>query len=89
MVDNPAVQVSTFSYNGLTEPHTMQSGHSYEVEVLEGTERGIRVSCPDHEEAEEYQPGRRRVAFYCSGCGFELEVSLHDPHDWRAWDERC
>lgn len=64
-------------------------GHSYQVEIPEGPERGIRVSCPDHGESEEYPPGRRHVAFFCPGCGFELEVSVHDTHDWRAWDERC
>lgn len=62
---------------------------AYEVEVPEGPERGIRVACPQHGETEEFQPGYRTVAFHCPGCGFELEVSLHDLTDPRAWDERC
>lgn len=61
----------------------------YEIERFDGPERGIRVSCPEHGEHEEFPPGRRRVVFYCSGCGYELEVAVHDTHDWRDWGERC
>lgn len=61
----------------------------YTVTVTDGTERGIRVQCTDHDEASEFQPGRRTVAFYCSGCGYELEVTLHDLADWRDLGEMC
>jgi uncharacterized protein (DUF983 family) len=64
-------------------------GTTYEIERPTGPERGIRVRCPEHGEFEEFQPGRRRVAFFCSGCGFEIEVALHDTHEWRDLGERC
>lgn len=62
---------------------------TYEIKRPDGPERGIRVACPDHGEAKEFQPGYRRVAFYCPECGIEIEVQLHDTHDWRDWGERC
>jgi uncharacterized protein (DUF983 family) len=62
---------------------------TYTVERPDEGERGIRVVCPEHGEAEEFEPGRRQVAFYCSACGFELEVTLHDTHEWRDFGERC
>ncbi|PSP79395.1 hypothetical protein BRC81_05275 [Halobacteriales archaeon QS_1_68_20] len=62
---------------------------TYEVERRDEKERGIRVACPEHGHEEEFPPGRRRVAFYCPDCGFELEVSLHDDLDWRPWGELC
>lgn len=62
---------------------------AYRVEVLEGEERGMRVGCEDHDEWEEFQPGYRSVAFYCEGCGFEVEVTLRDTYDWRDWGEMC
>lgn len=62
---------------------------AYEVERPAGPERGILVRCPDHGEETEFMPGRNRGAFYCSGCGIELEVGLQDPDDWRDWGERC
>lgn len=61
----------------------------YEVERPDGPERGVRVTCTTHDEHEEFDPGHRRVAFYCPGCGFELEVALHDTLDWRDMGERC
>lgn len=61
----------------------------YEIKQPDGLERGIRVRCPEHGEEEEFQPGYQRVAFYCSGCGIEIEVGLYDTHDWRDWGERC
>jgi len=62
---------------------------AYEIERPDGPERGIRVRCPDHGEETEFEPGRRRGTFYCSICGLELEVALHDPYDWRDPGERC
>lgn len=62
---------------------------TYEVEGPDGPEDGIRVACPEHHVAERYPPGRRRVAFHCPDCGFELEVSLHDALDSRPWGEWC
>jgi hypothetical protein len=35
---------------------------SYVIERPDGPERGVRVRCPDHDESQEFQPGRRRVA---------------------------
>lgn len=62
---------------------------NYEVTVPEGPERGIRVECTDHGESEEFQPGIRKAAFYCGKCGYEVEVGLHDTHDWRDLGEIC
>lgn len=62
---------------------------TYEVDPPAGPERGIRVSCAEHGAAEEYDPGQRRVAFFCPDCGVEVEVALHDPFDWRDLGERC
>ncbi|PSQ56168.1 MAG: hypothetical protein BRD23_09730 [Halobacteriales archaeon SW_9_67_25] len=61
----------------------------YTVETPEREERGIRVACEAHGVAEEFRPGRRRVAFYCDRCGYELEVTLHDTYDWRDMQEQC
>lgn len=61
---------------------------TYEIERPDGPERGVRVACPEHGEAEEFHPAERRVAFYCPGCGVELEVELHRD-DWRDLGERC
>lgn len=61
----------------------------YIVTVPEGEERGIQVRCADHGEAEEFQPGYRRVTFHCSACGREVELTLHDLHDWRDLGEMC
>ncbi|WP_049921601.1 hypothetical protein [Halopiger djelfimassiliensis] len=66
---------------------------TYTIEVPDGRsererERGIRVVCDEHGEHQEFQPGYRSVAFYCDGCGFEVEIGLHDD-DWRDWGERC
>lgn len=62
---------------------------TYEIERPDGPERGIRVRCPEHGEETEFHPGQRGGAFYCSGCGIEVEARLHDAHDWRDWGERC
>ena len=62
---------------------------TYTIERPDDSERGIRVACSDHGESEEFDSGLRRVAFYCSGCGFELELTLHDTHEWREFSERC
>lgn len=62
---------------------------TYDVEIPEGPERGIRVTCEEHGESEEFQPGRRKVAFHCEQCGYELELSLHDLLDWRDLQEMC
>lgn len=61
----------------------------YTVETPAGPERGIRVACQAHDTAEEFPAGRGSVAFYCPGCGYELEVTLHDTHEWRDLGERC
>lgn len=61
----------------------------YEIERPAGPERGIRVACPEHGESREFESGRGRVAFFCEGCGLELEVAVHDPFDWRDLGERC
>lgn len=61
----------------------------YTVEVPDGRERGIRVTCEDHGESEAFQPGYRKGTFYCELCGYELEIGLHDPHDWRDVGEMC
>lgn len=64
---------------------------TYEIEVPEerDPERGVVGRCPVHDEREEFDPGRAGGAFCCSGCGYELEVSLHDTVDWRDWGEWC
>lgn len=62
---------------------------TYEVERPDGPERGLRVACPEHGEEEHFPAGRSRVAFYCEGCGFEVEVAVHDTLDWRPLTERC
>jgi uncharacterized protein (DUF983 family) len=62
---------------------------TYEVTVHGGEERGIEVRCPVHDERETFQPGYRRVAFACEGCGRELELTLHDLAEWRDLGERC
>lgn len=62
---------------------------SYEIERPSGPERGIRVVCQDHDEEMEFQPGHQKGAFYCSGCGVEIEIALNDPHDWRDLGEWC
>ena len=61
----------------------------YTVELPDGPERGIRVSCDEHGESEEFQPGYRKVAYYCEMCGYEMEIDLHDTHDWRDMGEMC
>lgn len=62
---------------------------TYTVETPEGQERGIRVTCKKHGETEEFHPGQRTVAFYCEMCGYEVEITLHDLHDWRDLGEMC
>lgn len=62
---------------------------TFTVEVLDGEERGVRVGCEDHDEWEEFDPGYRKVAFYCDECGFEVEVNLQDTYDWRDLGEMC
>lgn len=62
---------------------------TYTVEVPEGEELGVRIECAEHGEAEEFHPAERSVAFYCEGCGYEVEVTLHDCLDWRDLGERC
>lgn len=61
----------------------------YTVTVPEGEERGLRVECEAHGESEEFQPGYRRVTFYCERCGRELALALHDADDWRDLGEMC
>lgn len=61
----------------------------YSVTVPDGTERGIVVRCEEHDEAKQFQPGFGTVAFHCERCGYELELTLHDLHDWRDFGELC
>lgn len=68
------------------QPPTMTA---YTITVPEGEERGIRVRCDEHGEAEEFQPGYRKVAFHCGECGYELELALHDLLEWRDMGEMC
>lgn len=63
---------------------------TYTVEVPDDEpERGIRIRCEEHDQAEEFQPGYRSVAFACDDCGYELEVAVHDLLDWRDTGELC
>jgi len=50
----------------------------YTVTLPEGEERGVKIACDEHGESEEFQPGYRTVAFHCEGCGYELELTVHD-----------
>lgn len=61
----------------------------YTVEIPEQQERGIRVTCDEHGESEEFHPGHRKVAFCCDLCGYEVEVNLHDLREWRDLGEMC
>ncbi|MFC7142007.1 hypothetical protein ACFQMA_19495 [Halosimplex aquaticum] len=61
---------------------------SYSVELLDGEERGIRVSCDEHGESTEFPPDRRSGTFYCEGCGRELDVGVH-TEEWRDLGEMC
>lgn len=64
------------------------AGTSFVVEEVEGPERGLRVTCTEHDESAVFDPGQRRVTFYCPGCGYELEAALH-AEDWRDLGEMC
>ncbi|WP_135363027.1 hypothetical protein [Halosimplex halophilum] len=61
---------------------------SYSVELPEGEEQGIRIECDEHGEWTELPADRRSGAFYCEGCGRELEVGLN-TEDWRDLAEMC
>lgn len=61
----------------------------YSLEVPDGQERGIRVTCDEHGESQEFQPGYRTVAFECGMCGYEIELTVHDLQDWRELSEMC
>lgn len=62
---------------------------SYTVDVPETDERGIRITCEEHGESEEFQPGYISVAFHCPKCGYEMEITRHDLHEWRDFGELC
>ncbi len=62
---------------------------NYTVSVPDGEERGILVQCDTHDESEEFHPGHRTVTFHCDGCGYEVELTLHDLHEWRDLGEMC
>jgi len=62
---------------------------TYEIEVPEGTERGIEIRCPDHGESTYVQPGLRSATFACHDCGIELTVTAEDLDDWRDLGEFC
>lgn len=61
---------------------------SYTIEIPEEEELGVRVTCDEHGDSAEFQPGYRTVSFYCEGCARELEVTLH-TEDWRDLGEMC
>lgn len=60
---------------------------TFTVEVPNEEERGVRVRCQAHQASEEFRTGHRKGTFYCEGCGFEIEIDLHDDHEWRDWGE--
>lgn len=62
---------------------------TYTIATPDEEERGIRVECDEHGESKEFQPGYRKVAFYCEGCQYELEINLHDVLEWRDLQEMC
>ena len=62
---------------------------NYTVETPDGPERGLRVTCESHGRSEEFDPGYRSGAFYCPDCGYEIEVTLRDTHEWRDLGESC
>ncbi|MFC4439491.1 MULTISPECIES: hypothetical protein [Natrialbaceae] len=62
---------------------------AFTVELPDAPERGIRVECDEHGEFEVFEPGYQTVPFYCAGCGYELEITVRDSHEWRDFGERC
>lgn len=62
---------------------------TFTVEMPDDRERGIRVRCEDHDECQEFQPGFRKVAFHCPGCGYEVEINVSDTLEWRDMQEMC
>ena len=62
---------------------------NYTVETPDGPERGLRVTCESHGRSEEFDPGYRSGVFYCPDCGYEIEVTLRDTHEWRDLGESC
>lgn len=61
----------------------------YIIEAPDGPERGIRVTCEEHGESEEFPAGHNKGVFYCEFCGYEVEVALRDAHDWKDVGEMC
>lgn len=61
----------------------------YTVTAPDSDERGIRVGGDEHAEVKEFQPEYPTVAFCCDRCGYEVEIRLHDLHDWQAMREMC
>ncbi|PSP42534.1 hypothetical protein BRC66_01065 [Halobacteriales archaeon QH_2_66_30] len=45
--------------------------------------------CEEHGESEEFQSGYSTVAFHCERCGYEIEITAHDLHEWRDFGEMC
>lgn len=62
---------------------------TYTIDVPEGPERGIRVTCAEHDEAEEFHAGYTTVTFCCEQCGYEVGIDLHDLLEWRDLGEMC
>lgn len=62
---------------------------SYRVETAAATGEGVTVSCETHGTTETFDPGYRRVTFYCGKCGYEVGIDLRDTDDWRELTERC
>lgn len=62
---------------------------SYRVVVPADGAGGIHIECEAHGTQEEFQPGYRKVAVYCSECGLEVGLHLEDTEDWRELGEMC
>lgn len=62
---------------------------TYRVEAPDGLEEGIRITCEEHGHSERFQPGYRKVAFHCDGCGIEVGIDLQNTEDWRDLGEMC
>lgn len=54
---------------------------NYTVETPDGPQRGLRVTCESHGHSDEFDPGYRTDAFYCSDCGYEIEVTSRDTYE--------
>jgi hypothetical protein len=83
------VTAGTVLFHTLYVEATADTMFSYTVDVPQEDERGIRVTCEEHDESEEFQPGYSTVTFHCEHCGYEIEITAHDLHEWRDFGEMC